>query len=455
MFGGLFGNDKKLLEDERKQRDTLAEQVKLLTFRNNSLTEEIDSIYQFLVKREGYICKLRKIIIEHLNVPEDEVKFAELDEGLQDLFKKADYYDPRKKSHQDLQMDVRSLSNEYEENNDNDAANKENKPENEDIELISEAKSSVETQDQSLNKEGTDSEQENHIQERKHSGDTEFEHKIASPHEAVIKNKKIPLLRMKEERRFLIKIKDIGTASRDLFVFELELKEYTYSTFEAIKQFVSKESFTADEIHDEIDRLAEIVSKTKYFRSVFPRDTRERVTNELENYIFQILYPKLFVVDEDIKGFAMQLKDRINVLRQIVTFEMLDIPIQLRHENFFTFAIKEFQKMNDFRAPLLKLQVFQNCANHLIDMFLELVEKNPNSDELFPLFVYTVLQANIDMLKVNVDYIFDYLRRPLKLGREGFLIINLKAVIKFLSELDGNSLKDGKLEIKETSRLYD
>jgi len=36
-------------------------------------------------------------------------------------------------------------------------------------------------------------------------------------------------------------------------------------------------------------------------------------------------------------------------------------------------------------------------------MFLELVERNPNSDELFPLFLYTVLHANIDFLKLNAE----------------------------------------------------
>ncbi len=52
------------------------------------------------------------------------------------------------------------------------------------------------------------------------------------------------------------------------------------------------------------------------------------------------------------------------------------------------------------------------------------------------------------------SYIFMNLRRSLKLGQEGFLIANLKAVIKFLGELDGTSLKDGKLEIKDPSKLY-
>jgi len=80
--------------------------------------------------------------------------------------------------------------------------------------------------------------------------------------------------------------------------------------------------------------------KIKYFKTVFPKDTKDRLCYELENYIFEILFPKLFVVDEDGKAFAIQLKDRLNVLKQLVTFEMLDVPVQMRKEKIFTFAIK-------------------------------------------------------------------------------------------------------------------
>jgi len=36
--------------------------------------------------------------------------------------------------------------------------------------------------------------------------------------------------------------------ARELYVFELELKEYSYSTFESLKQFVNLDSLLADEV---------------------------------------------------------------------------------------------------------------------------------------------------------------------------------------------------------------
>ena len=53
---------------------------------------------------------------------------------------------------------------------------------------------------------------------------------------------------MKEERRVLIKNRDADTMARELFVFELELKEYSYPIFEAIKEFVLQPDLTGEDV---------------------------------------------------------------------------------------------------------------------------------------------------------------------------------------------------------------
>ena len=64
------------------------------------------------------------------------------------------------------------------------------------------------------------------------------------------------------------------------------------------------------------------------------------IADELENYMFEILHSKLFVVDEDVKGFNQQFRDRLNVLKSLVTFNMLEIPVALRKETLFAPAIR-------------------------------------------------------------------------------------------------------------------
>jgi len=56
------------------------------------------------------------------------------------------------------------------------------------------------------------------------------------------------LAKMKEERRSLIKNRDADTMARELFVFELELKEYSYPIFEAIKEFVLQPDLTGEDV---------------------------------------------------------------------------------------------------------------------------------------------------------------------------------------------------------------
>lgn len=55
--------------------------------------------------------------------------------------------------------------------------------------------------------------------------------------------------------------------------------------------------------------------------------------------MFEVLHSKIFVVDEDVKGFSQQFKDRLNVLKSFVTFEMLEIPEPMRISSLFTQAI--------------------------------------------------------------------------------------------------------------------
>ncbi len=66
----------------------------------------------------------------------------------------------------------------------------------------------------------------------------------------------------------------------------------------------------------------------------------ERCRLVLETYIFEIVHPKIFKIDEDQKGYAQQLNDRLSVLRKIITFDMLDIPLPMREHEYYEFAIK-------------------------------------------------------------------------------------------------------------------
>mmetsp|Transcript_23320 Transcript_23320/g.20220 ORF Transcript_23320/g.20220 Transcript_23320/m.20220 type:complete len:122 (+) Transcript_23320:732-1097(+) len=110
--------------------------------------------------------------------------------------------------------------------------------------------------------------------------------------------------KIKQDRRYMVKPRTIESVTRDLYVFELEVKEYHIETFDRIKEFVQQPQFSPDEIHEVIEGLANDLRKLKYFKTIFPNNTKERCLSHLENYVFEIIYPKIFKIDEDARAFA-------------------------------------------------------------------------------------------------------------------------------------------------------
>lgn len=89
-------------------------------------------------------------------------------------------------------------------------------------------------------------------------------------------------------------------------------------------------------------------------------------------------------------------------------------------------------------------------------------KKPPNADDLFPLLVWIVLNANPEnffsniefllFLNLKLKYIFRYINKFIRqnclIGEEGYMLTNVKSALFFLENLDGQGLKQGKLKLK-------
>jgi hypothetical protein len=94
------------------------------------------------------------------------------------------------------------------------------------------------------------------------------------------------------------------------------------------------------QIHDFVDEVSEKLIEVKYFKTIWPKNPRERAIEALENFLFGIIHNRLIKIDEDNRAFALQLRDRLNVLKGIINFEMLDVPKSMRDPTLYTFAIR-------------------------------------------------------------------------------------------------------------------
>ncbi|KAF2738892.1 hypothetical protein EJ04DRAFT_509074 [Polyplosphaeria fusca] len=138
--------------------------------------------------------------------------------------------------------------------------------------------------------------------------------------------------------------------------------------------------------------------------------------------------------------------ERDEVLAQKVSIygwvkeDHLDIkPVGDKGRKFLQLAQQELLKIKSYRAPRDKVICILNCCK-VIFGFLRTSQSDQSADAFVPLLIYTVLQANLDHLVSNVQYILRF-RNQDKLGGEaGYYISSLMGAIQFIEGLDRTSL---------------
>lgn len=103
--------------------------------------------------------------------------------------------------------------------------------------------------------------------------------------------------------------------------------------------------------------------------------------NLLEDLIFEGIYNKIFNLDEDINAKSIQIHEKLLVLQNIITADLLEIPLkcripsvllQLQNGNlyFILFLIRnlfqDLKKINEKKSPKKKLQIIAHCFQNLV-----------------------------------------------------------------------------------------
>lgn len=110
----------------------------------------------------------------------------------------------------------------------------------------------------------------------------------------------------------------------------------------------------------------------------------------IEDLIFEILYPKLFNTDEDLIAKSIEIQEKLLVLQNMITPDLLEIPKQCRLPSFllhlqngcfillhiYNFLVLELKKINERKSPLNKLKVISNCFDNMISNFPEIIILN-------------------------------------------------------------------------------
>lgn len=108
--------------------------------------------------------------------------------------------------------------------------------------------------------------------------------------------------------------------------------------------------------------------------------------------------------------------------------------------DFMQFAIKEFKKINDYRAPRDKIICILNACK-IIFGFLKVNNQETNADAFIPILILIIIKAKIDNLISNIHYIENF-RGPewLNHGETSYYLSSIQGAINFIDNLSFDDL---------------
>ncbi|SJK86394.1 Vacuolar sorting protein 9 (VPS9) domain [Babesia microti strain RI] len=196
---------------------------------------------------------------------------------------------------------------------------------------------------------------------------------------------------------------------------------------------------TAKLVHEFLNaKFLELIKTTAFSAPWAHHD----VSEGLEKFTLQKIYHNIFQMDKNDAVLDKYIHKRLKVLSWI-TLQHLDVPTTLNF-NALDSAINHLQKIDKFKAPLDKITIIINTCK-ILTQALQGTKLSPNdkpaADQLLPLMIYTLIQANPPRLASNIAFI-QHFRHPKKLvAQEAYALTQICAAIEYTKILNHTQIQ--------------
>lgn len=173
------------------------------------------------------------------------------------------------------------------------------------------------------------------------------------------------------------------------------------------------------------------------------------IMNRLYEHCFSPGTAKQFVgdipeeINDDLRKdseFCLKLEQFSWVNGTHLDVDISDINTLNDNFNFIDYAIKELNKINNYRAPRDKIICILNSCK-IIFNFLKLHNKETNADAFMPLLILVTMKAKTPHLISNMSYIENYRGEEwLSHGETSYYLSSLQGAIGFISNLGFDDL---------------
>lgn len=190
------------------------------------------------------------------------------------------------------------------------------------------------------------------------------------------------------------------------------------------------------------------------------REELEGVAEGVEKLVTVKLFEKLFAATEEDQALDASLRTRIASL-QFLQPGHLDVPWEWVQEGGASLSVakNELCKMSVYKSPKDKLVCIFNCCKLAAKVLATSAERTTGADELLPLLIFLLIQANPPRLHSNLSFIYRYRHPSRLLGEQGYFLTNIMSAQSFLETVctdDGELRHEKALSIskEEFKREY-
>ncbi|KAJ6237495.1 rab gdp/gtp exchange factor [Anaeramoeba flamelloides] len=169
------------------------------------------------------------------------------------------------------------------------------------------------------------------------------------------------------------------------------------------------------------------------------RIVHNHILTELHPFIFRPKFKKdkLIKLDNDFS-------EKMIKLQKILTPEFLGIPETIWQKDLWELAIVEFQRLNKYYSPMLKIEVLAKCAKIVNMILLYNKLKAVGADLMVPLIIYITMTVNLKHLPSNVKYIDQFINSEIIDPENEYWFTVFKSAYIYLCQFKVNDIPKSK-----------
>lgn len=155
----------------------------------------------------------------------------------------------------------------------------------------------------------------------------------------------------------------------------------------------------------------------------------------------------------DEEALDLSLQQHIRRLHWVISHNFLETALDFESkkvDDLLNDSMAEISEMNSHKKIKEKFDCLLKCSEKLFEAIRESTNAPAGADEFLPALIYVILRCNPTLIQSNINFIqrFSLTSRTCR-GETGYQFTNLCCAVRFIQDLNADSLRISKEEFEE------